>query len=213
LYFNVVQPAIQGYRAIAMTYYRGSSTPVADIYDGWASGVSEAAVGGIFDQLDQTSNRLSEFVPVAYFVGHVRDHGLQLGGTMQYAWYALVPRIIWPSKPAVNRGAWFSVYLGFARSEDRAFSLAMTAIGELYWNFGCLGVLCGMFTLGVLHAFIWRLCGLDPRRKPLSMTFYTSALYSMHEMAEAVTTCTGALANALILKAALVFIHEYSKKS
>jgi hypothetical protein len=210
LYFSVVQPAIQGYRAIAQKEYRDSTTPLANMYEAWASGASKAAAGDFAERLDHTSERLSEFVPVAYFVGQVRDRGLQMGATMGYALYAMVPRIIWPNKPAVTRGAWFSVYIGFARSEDKAFSLGMTAIGELYWNFGLAGVFLGMLLIGALHACIWRTAGLDPRRKPLHMTFYTLTLFSVHEMAEAGTTINGTLAYIIIFRAILALIHQWS---
>jgi hypothetical protein len=210
LYLAVVNPAIQGYRHVAAKEYRGSTTPLADMYDAWSSGTSKAALGDQSDQISATFDRLSEFVPVAFMVDQVKAHGLQLGATMGYTWYALVPRIIWPNKPAVNRGAWFSVYVGFARSEDRGFSLGMTAIGELYWNFGLVGVFLGMFVLGSLHSLIWRTAGLDPRRKPLNMTFYILVLYNMHEMAEAMTTIAGALAFLIMLRVALLLIHQWS---
>jgi hypothetical protein len=146
-------------------------------------------------------------------VSQVRAHGLQLGATMDYAWFAFVPRIIWPNKPQVNRGSWFSVYIGFARSEDRGFSLGMTAIGELYWNFGLIGVLLGMLLTGSLHGLTWGLAGLDPRRKPLNMTFYTIVLYGVHEMAEAVTTTAGMLANFIIFKMVLMFVDQWSMRT
>jgi hypothetical protein len=210
LYLIILYPMMTGYRRIARTEYRGSTTPLLDIYDAWSSGAAQVAAGAPSDEMDQTFARLSQFIPVAYFVAHVRVHGLQFGATMNYARYAFVPRIIWPDKPNLSRGAWFSVYLGFARSEDKGFSVAQTATGELYWNFGSVGVFLGMLLIGAINGLIWRTAGLDPTRRPLNITFYTIVLCNLGELPEAVTSLTGALANLIILKLGLLLIHQWS---
>jgi hypothetical protein len=213
LYFAVVYPVIQGFRLVARGEYQGTAIPVRDIYNAWSSGSAQAALGeSLSEEIQGTLDRLCEFIPAAFIVSQVRAQGLQLGATMGYAWYAFIPRIIWPNKPQVNRGAWFSVYVGFARSEDRGFSLAMTAVGELYWNFGLLGVFPGMFLIGSLAGLVWRTAGLDPRRKPLHMTFYILISCSMREMAEAVNTIAGFFAYLIIFKVALALVHQWSMR-
>jgi hypothetical protein len=149
-------------------------------------------------------------VPVAFVVGRVRDNGLQMGATMDYAWQALIPRLVWPGKPEITRGTWFSVYVGFARSEEGGYSLAQTATGELYLNFGLLGVLFGMWLIGAIDGLTWRSTGLDPRYKPFNMMFYMLLLKSLREMAEAVTTFYSMLAYLMLLKAGLFIFHRWS---
>lgn len=139
-------------------------------------------------QLDQFITRQFDAVAVGFIVGEVERWGLLFGETMQYASYAFVPRLLWPDKPTVTRGTWFSTYLGAFRDEAEATtSIGMTAIGELYWNFGLAGVLVGMLAIGCFQGLLWRMAGADPRGKPLHMLLYVSLMLSMPDMPEAVT--------------------------
>ena len=66
----------------------------------------------------------------------------------------LIPRALWPDKPVLSRGQWFSVtYRGLP--EDTASSSAMTAFGEGYMFSGWIGVVIAMalagLALGILH--------------------------------------------------------------
>jgi hypothetical protein len=107
---------------------------------------------------------------------------------MDYIRYAFIPRVFWPDKPAVTRGAWFTVYTGFAETEAEATtSTGITATGELYWNFGLPGVLAGMFALGWLFAQLWRMAGTDPRGDIVRTLLYVSLMLQMNNMSEFVT--------------------------
>ena len=140
------------------------------------------------NQLGQFLNRQLDALPVGYIVGEVQSRGLLLGETMEYATYAFIPRLFWPDKPTVTRGAWFSTYLGAYRDEDEATtSIGMTAIGELYWNFGLGGVIAGMLVLGCAVGALWRMAGADPRGKPIHMLLYVSLMLGMSDMPEAIT--------------------------
>ncbi len=60
--------------------------------------------------------------------------------------YPFVPRLIWPSKPILDEGTRFSVALG----SPRTTSTAVTYPGDLYLQFGLLGIPVGMFALGII---------------------------------------------------------------
>lgn len=60
--------------------------------------------------------------------------------------YPFVPRFLWPSKPILDEGQRFSVALGSPEST----STAVTYPGDLYLQFGLLGIPVGMFVLGVV---------------------------------------------------------------
>src|ERR1700751_311682 len=110
-------------------------------------------------------------------VGEVSRTGLQLGKTIADLYYAFIPRILWPEKPIVSRGAWFTTYVGSARSEEEATtSTGMTAFGEWYWNFSIPGVVIGTFLTVALFSGLWRLAGSCPIYKPLNMVLYGGAL-------------------------------------
>lgn len=79
----------------------------------------------------------------------------QRGKTLLASGTALVPRSIWEDKP---RGAMaeftqtlFPWYYGTARVE-----IAISYIGELFWNFGLPGVAAGMFALGLVLGHLYR---------------------------------------------------------
>jgi hypothetical protein len=130
-------------------------------------------------------------LPLGFFIGEVQNSGFQNGSSMAYVGYALVPRILWPSKPNVTRGAWFAYYIGFAESEETAtVTLGLTAAGELYWNFGIPAVVIGMFLIGAMLGRLWRMAGDNPLDDPVRMLLYVMVMLNMGNMAEAVTVLT-----------------------
>jgi hypothetical protein len=88
----------------------------------------------------------------------------------------------------VTRGAWFTVYTGFAETEKEAtVSVGITAIGELYWNFGLPGVLAGMLAIGWLLGRLWTMAGPDPRGDIVLMLLYVVLTLQMNNMSEFVS--------------------------
>jgi hypothetical protein len=66
-----------------------------------------------------------------------------------------VPRLLWPDKPILSRGRWFSVqYRGL--DEDTTSSSAMTMFGEGFLFFGWTGVCLGMAIAGAVLALLFR---------------------------------------------------------
>ncbi len=67
----------------------------------------------------------------------------------------LIPRALWPDKPILSRGQWFSVnFRGF--EETMLSSSAMTIFGESYLYFGWTGVVLGMLMTGAALAVLAR---------------------------------------------------------
>jgi hypothetical protein len=66
--------------------------------------------------------------------------------------YPFVPRFLWPSKPILEEGARFTIALrgGSGDVLSAGSSTAITYPGDLYLQFGLLGILVGMFVLGVV---------------------------------------------------------------
>jgi hypothetical protein len=148
------------------------------------------------EQWDGQMERLFEIPQAAGFmVGEVRRTGLQLGNTMDDLYYAFIPRILWPEKPIVSRGAWFTTYVGSSRSEEEATtSTGMTAFGEWYWNFSIPGVVIGMLLTGALFSGLWRLAGSCPIYQPLNMVLYVAAVMSSIGLADASSPIVAAVA-------------------
>lgn len=99
-----------------------------------------------------TLNQLSQIGRV------VREDGFLGGATLEYLPYAFIPRVIWPDKPKIAKGAWFALRIGQANvSLDGTIrnSVNMTIPGELYLNFGWSGVLLGCWIFGTILGLLW----------------------------------------------------------
>jgi hypothetical protein len=80
----------------------------------------------------------------------------QLGDTLLLTIYSLVPRVIWPEKPSIIMCGLNNIYFS-GRGPSAGTCSAMTVPGELYWNFGTIGVVIGLFWLGLLIGLLYRL--------------------------------------------------------
>jgi hypothetical protein len=162
------------------------------------------------NQFNELMGRLFEIPQVTGFmVGEVRRSGLQLGSTMKDLYYAFIPRIIWPEKPPVSRGAWFTTYLGMANSEaETTTSTGMTIVGEWYWNFGVTGVAVGMFLTGALLSGLWRLAGSYPIHQPASMVLYVAIILNVLNLPDATSPIVAAVSLYLFF-GALAYLRSF----
>lgn len=80
------------------------------------------------------------------------------GDTLASLLTAFIPRIIWPDKPGIQVG--LLVAKEFFPGESQDVNLSPSHLGELYWNFGWLGVLLGMPLIGVVLAVVGSRCNL-----------------------------------------------------
>ena len=212
LYFGVVAPAVDQSRQVQLQEGESPFTHVISSF--FASGPRVGA--NLFErsskQLDDFLNREFEAVSTGYFVGEVVRDGYQWGDTMRYAMYTFMPRLLWPNKPSVSRGAWFTAYLGAAaREEEATTSTGISATGELYWNFGVPGVAVGMCGIGLLYGLLWRMAGANPQ-KPFHMLLYVMvSIPGMVDMPEAVTVYGGILSQFLLFSV-IFYVMEVGRR-
>jgi len=207
LYLGVVAPVVGASRLQPLQPGENAAQHILRTLTGHLEGVAfmKSETGLTAEQSNNFLDRMFDPTPVGYFVDQVRQSGLQHGQTMTYIGYAFVPRVLWPSKPDVTRGAWFDAYIGQARTaEEATTSLGMTATGDLYWNFGTLGVLAGMLLIGLMESELWRLAGSDPRSSPIRMLLYVSLTLEIGDMPEAVTFVVGLVSTWLIFQTLLL---------
>jgi hypothetical protein len=159
--------------------------------------VAETKVG---EQAEKFFERQFDPIPTGFIYGEVEKYGLRYGETMGYLAYAFIPRLFWPGKPAVTRGAWFTVYLGMASNEeDATTATGLTPAGELYWNFGLWGVIVGMTAVGSLVGLLWRIAGSMPHRDPLRMLLYFNAVIQVLNNDQAGVSIVGIVYRMLVL--------------
>lgn len=77
-----------------------------------------------------------------------KDVAYQDGYTLKLLFYGFIPRIVWPDKPDNSVGQLFNRQ--FSVSADPNTYISATQLGELYWNFGWMGIFVGMPLIGFL---------------------------------------------------------------
>ncbi len=86
------------------------------------------------------------------------EQGFYEGATLEYLGYVFIPRLLWPEKPKIEKGAWFAFAIGqaYLSPEGRYNnSINMTVQGELYLNFGWFGVIIGCMLFGAIMGVFW----------------------------------------------------------
>lgn len=183
LYLGVIAPMINESRDVVWTESQA---------DRLQSAFQEKTVfAGSDDELysDQLSSFLyRQFEPTAagFIYSEVNARGFLHGETMKPLTYAFIPRILWPQKPVVSRGTWFTAYLGFAGSAEAATTNTATyAASEFYWNFGVAGVIVGMFLIGALLGTIYKGVGDGPHPSIVGAVFFYIVVTRIVELSSA----------------------------
>ncbi|MBZ5668202.1 MAG: hypothetical protein LAO04_00510 [Acidobacteriia bacterium] len=104
--------------------------------------------------LDHTLRRLDLLTSVAEVLS-LGPRASMVKGDIHWwmlPFYPFVPRFLWPSKPILQEGGWFTVALrgGSENLDNVGSSTAITYPGDLYLQFGLLGIPVGMFVLGIV---------------------------------------------------------------
>lgn len=76
------------------------------------------------------------------------------GESYQTLWTSFIPRVLWPDKPKATIGQDFGHRYDLVGEHDEATSMNLPWLVEFYANFGALGVVGGMFAVGVLFRFL-----------------------------------------------------------
>jgi len=104
-------------------------------------------------------DRMSNVAQLSNIVQLVERNGYYNGRASLPLAYALIPRAIWRDKPQIELGAWFALEIGAATisaSTGRANnSINMTIPGELYLDFGWIGVMLGCTLFGGMLSAFW----------------------------------------------------------
>lgn len=208
-YLGVIAPVVSAARQASEVAGENQSDRIVRTYTQGDYGDGDS----ITDQATAFFERSFEPIPASFLYGEVERHGYRYGDTLDYLAYAFVPRLFWPDKPAVSRGAWFYYYIGAARSEDEATtSIAQTASGELYWNFGFPGVVFGMGALGALFGVLWRLTTPFPEQDPIRLVLYIALVFNMIDMSEAGGTLVNIVFRALVLVPSILLLDRTARK-
>src|SRR5215469_2153944 len=100
----------------------------------------------------------------------------QRGYTLMLFFTGFVPRLVWDDKPGSSIGQLFN--RAFHVSEDPDTYIAPTDLGELYWNFGWLGIVCGMLGIGALLGRINRWSDISQTPSVTRCLILASTIYA-----------------------------------
>jgi len=76
------------------------------------------------------------------------------GDSYRTLWTSFIPRILWPGKPQATIGQDFGHRYYLLQEYDKGTSINLPWLIEFYINFGILGVLSGMFFVGVFFRLL-----------------------------------------------------------
>ena len=95
----------------------------------------------------------------------VKNKGYYNGAASLPLTYAFIPRFLWPEKPTIELGSWFALEIRVAtiskytgRSNN---SVNMSIPGELFLDFGWLGMILGCIFIGRMLALFWNAAHFD----------------------------------------------------
>jgi hypothetical protein len=126
---------------------------ILDVIDGNAANTSVPAPTQSAESEQLTLSRFSATDVQAYLMDQYDSD--QPGQSLRDVWVALVPRLLWPSKPVVTRfGA--ELHAQFWATPDPTSALAPTYSAEAYWNYGPIGVVLFSIMIGAEVGFFTR---------------------------------------------------------
>lgn len=99
--------------------------------------------------LEATGRRLDALGTLSVIVRDTPERVPYQGGwTIGLIFVSYIPRLIWPGKPTTTTGTWVSQNYG--SQLDLHTNVGPSWIGELYFNWGYIGVVLGMAVMGIL---------------------------------------------------------------
>jgi len=104
--------------------------------------------------LERTSN-LSQLTSVMRLV---KENGFYNGKVSEPLLAGLIPRFLWPDKPTIALGSWFATEITgshYGKHVRSTNSINMMIAGELYLDFGWMGVMIGSLFTGAFFAILW----------------------------------------------------------
>ena len=130
------------------------------------------------------------------------------GGTITFSLLSFVPRVIWPDKPLMTTGKEFGRIFGLVNLVDVETSIACTLPGEMYWNFGVLGVVGWALFFGCAARWVYRRYGEGGQGDGMRKSLYVALLFPLVASEGQQALLMAGLIKTIVLFTALVWILE-----
>lgn len=160
LFFATIFGTLGANRAHFSEVFKGKEKDVSKVEVAPSYAISSAAASDRNNVLVRGAN----MAQLSNIFGLVERRGFYNGKVTIPLLYAFIPRFLWPGKPIVELGAWYALEIGVATISvtGRANnSINMSIPGQLYLDFGYLGVILGCFFFGGIVAMFWNAAEFD----------------------------------------------------
>ena len=142
--------------------------------------------GGASEKNDENSSALldrsANIAQLTNIVSLVKKNGYYEGRASAPLLAAIIPRALWPDKPLIQLGAWFALESGNAYKSETGRannSINMTIPGELYLDFGWIGLIIGSLGIGALMSALWNSTKFYSSEYNLTGTLFGGYLFIM----------------------------------
>lgn len=174
----VAFPVFQAYRAEVLSFGRDRGAAAenlgANLQKALDSRLLERGedIYGARSFLDRVSIKRT-FERIVTDVGVTAEY--QNGYTVSLLFSGMIPRVLWPDKPDTSVGQLFNRELGISAFRD--VFISVTHFGDLYWNFGWVGLLGGALLMGILLGTIGSRFDLAEHRSVTRILVLTITIY------------------------------------
>lgn len=177
----IVFPLVKSYRQAFYeeAFYEKAGFSAYNILHAWNRAFSSLWENYSGIVAKSTRSLMNRFVGLDSFSIIIYKDNSPKGETLPLLFAAFIPRFLWKEKPTLYIGREFAIeYWNYPAEIPK--SIAVTTIGELYWNYGVVGILIGMFMLGIIYRFVYLCLIGNPRTvSPLGAFLYASIFFKL----------------------------------
>ena len=203
IFLGIFFPLVQSYRRSYLEVVGYEFAPTVDDIVETVTFLDVKDSGNVLSAILNRAIWLNSIVMIRRWVPEYIDY--QRGATFYPLLIGWIPRAIWPGKPILSQGSFMhNKIIGSQTTSNVGFS----AIGEFYLNFGMLGVIVGMFGLGIfvriVYLYTQRFSPVAVYRALLYFLWFPGLLLSLQsDLATAILGLVRAFFLALIVTAFL----------
>ena len=109
----------------------------------------------VMSTVELIGNRFHGLDSLALIMERVPNHvEYSFGSEILLLLISWIPRALWSDKPVVSLGKLFREQMGLESLYGEGTSISITLPGQCYMSFGFIGVIAGMFLIGILWRFL-----------------------------------------------------------
>jgi O-antigen polysaccharide polymerase Wzy-like protein len=117
-----------------------------------------------------------------------------------------IPRLLWHDKPTFQYDNLFGRMAGYLQPTDYRTTVKINYLGELYLDFGYIGLLVGMFVYGIVFRRVHAMLVIGDQPQSLSVLTYSLVLVPIWTMESALGPALGGIVRELLSALVVLFL-------